>query len=820
METGRQFEGNLDEVAFYSKILSPARIEAHFSEARTELNLARPPENVSVLAGQTATWTVMATGRNRSYQWFRNGEAIRDATGPEYSLVNAQAADNGARFVVRISNGTDHILSEEVVLTVISAAEIVRPPADARVVESLTATFQVEAIGPDLKYQWFKNGGLIPGATGAVYTTPPATLADEGALFTVRVSNDAGSATSEAARLSVTALPADAYGRSVLQDQPLIYYRFDEPDGTVARNFGSLGSAADGMYAESGITFGQSSAFSELGTSVMLDGMSGSIGVPGFHPTPMPQFTVELWLNRTYDWPGLTALLANTGWESGFLHLNLVSSDSGTQVEFAINGNPAPFPRHSPGWKLDEWNYLAITYNAETQPGRLRIFLNGALRFEQAIAGAVPMRFTGGQIGMWSDSRQLEGLVDEFAFYDIALAPAAIESRYSTVQAGVDIVVDPADIAVLEGRTARFQVVATGPDLQYQWLRNGGEILGASGSEYAFTAQADHQGDRFAVRVGPGANAVTSAEAVLSVVTVPSTDYATTVLGASPLVFYRFEETSPASVAKNLGTLGPAADGLFSAPGLILGGGSASPDLGNAAEFNEGYVEMPDLGLGPLQEVSIEFWLNPLASPPANGFFALWANHGWEPNLLHFNIWGGPAAGGELMEFAVNGNPAPTPRWTPGQAATWSHWVATYDSGTETAALRVYLNGDLVLASPDVGTPILFAGGRLGMWGDERPFRGLMDEFAIYPAVLSHEQVLRNFAAARVPEAPGDVALQFSRVSASQLELSWTGPGFVLQSTTALSQPDSWTAFPEGGASPVTVDLQEGQRYFRLHRNE
>ncbi|MGA9115643.1 MAG: immunoglobulin domain-containing protein, partial [Bacteroidota bacterium] len=91
------------------------------------------------------------------------------------------------------------------------ASEVVTPPSitshpvEQTVGEGGTATFSVAASGsPPLAYQWTRNGADIPGATAASYTTPPAALADHGAAFRCRVSNPAGSATSNPALLSVT----------------------------------------------------------------------------------------------------------------------------------------------------------------------------------------------------------------------------------------------------------------------------------------------------------------------------------------------------------------------------------------------------------------------------------------------------------------------------------------------------------------------------------------------------------------------------------------------------------------------------------------
>jgi hypothetical protein len=69
----------------------------------------------------------------------------------------------------------------------------------------LSATFSVTATGSSLQYQWARNGAAIAGATSSSYTTPPTTFADTGATFTVGVNNSAGTVTSNAASLTVTA---------------------------------------------------------------------------------------------------------------------------------------------------------------------------------------------------------------------------------------------------------------------------------------------------------------------------------------------------------------------------------------------------------------------------------------------------------------------------------------------------------------------------------------------------------------------------------------------------------------------------------------
>ena len=55
-----------------------------------------------------------------------------------------------------------------------------------------------------MTYQWRKNGTNISGATSSRYTTPAISSADNGAVFTVVVSNSTGTVTSNNATITVT----------------------------------------------------------------------------------------------------------------------------------------------------------------------------------------------------------------------------------------------------------------------------------------------------------------------------------------------------------------------------------------------------------------------------------------------------------------------------------------------------------------------------------------------------------------------------------------------------------------------------------------
>jgi len=178
-------------------------------------SITTQPANQTVTLGQTATFTVVATGAAPlSYQWQKNGAAISGATSASYTTLATTSADNGAQFVVVVSNSAGSVTSNAATLTVTASAvspSITTQPANQTVTAGQTATFTVVATGTSpLSYQWQKNGTAISGATSATYTTPATTSSDNGAQFVVGVSNVAGNVTSNAATLTVNAAGSGA----------------------------------------------------------------------------------------------------------------------------------------------------------------------------------------------------------------------------------------------------------------------------------------------------------------------------------------------------------------------------------------------------------------------------------------------------------------------------------------------------------------------------------------------------------------------------------------------------------------------------------
>lgn len=144
-----------------------------------------------------------------TFQWLRNGAVIPGANGVTYTTPALTAADEGAKFSVRISNEQGSVTSKEATLTVKPGPSITAQPVAQSVALGSTASFTVAGAGEQLLYQWYRDELPIVGANAATYSFTP-TAADDLAVFRAFVINPGGFVVSDPAVLTVRAVPAIA----------------------------------------------------------------------------------------------------------------------------------------------------------------------------------------------------------------------------------------------------------------------------------------------------------------------------------------------------------------------------------------------------------------------------------------------------------------------------------------------------------------------------------------------------------------------------------------------------------------------------------
>ena len=591
----------------------------------------------------------------------------------------------------------------------------------------------------------------------------------------------------------------------------MVYYRFNETDGTTAENVGTLGSAANGVFSASGLELGRPSAFPGLGRALALE--SGAVQVPDLGVGLLPQASVELWLKRQAEPADLTALYAGNGWVSGSLHLNLAAGNP--PLEFAVSGNPQN-PRFNPNWPKEDWYHIVVTY--DTAASQVSFYLNGAL-FGSATAGATPLNFNGGQIGAWLNTfenppasmRFLNGLVDEFAIYSNVLSAERVLAHFSALPVGPRIASQPADAMVVESQTVTFAVGATGPLLSYQWLKDDQLIAGATDASYVtppVVASADN-GAGFSVVVSNIAGMVTSRVAMLAVIALPTEAYSDLVLADMPIAYYRFEELEGPTATDSSTN---ARDGAY-VDGVTLGAAGALPGSVGSAQFDgaSGYVQLQG-EWGGLPEATVEAWVN-TDEPVTGDFQSILASP--DGGFTHFQLHN---AGNSVVYTSAGVVAVPIPPATP--TGKWRYIVMTIKSGDT----RLYIDGALVGAPTttafDTIQPASYVeGGTRGLrigngHAGGRWFKGRIDEVAIYDQALSAERVLQHYAAGQAPPPP---RLSLARLGA-QLEITWTAQNFVLQENSNLANPQGWTDVAGGDSSPVKVTPGAGTKFYRLRQ--
>lgn len=133
----------------------------------------------------------------------------QNATNPPCSATdNSSSAPGATQMTASVQVGCNFAgCSSEVPPTISGssvAASIAVQPYSLTVTAGQPVTFTVTGAGsPTLTYQWQRNGADITGATNATYTISATSAADNGAAFTVIVSNSVGNATSNPAFLTI-----------------------------------------------------------------------------------------------------------------------------------------------------------------------------------------------------------------------------------------------------------------------------------------------------------------------------------------------------------------------------------------------------------------------------------------------------------------------------------------------------------------------------------------------------------------------------------------------------------------------------------------
>src|SRR5882672_5214878 len=529
-------------------------------------SITAQPAGQTVTVGQTATFTVAATGSAPlSYQWRKNSVAIAGMTSSSYTTPATTTADNGAQFTVVLSNSVGSGSSSVAMLTVSAASVpplITTQPASQTVTAGQTATFSVAATGTaPLTYQWKKNSVVISGVNSSSYITPVTMSSDSGAQFTVVVSNAAGSVTSSAAMLTVSAA--------------------------------SVPPSITTQPASQTVTAGQTATFSVAATG-----------------------TAPL----TYQWKKNSAVISGVN-SSSYITPVTMSSDTGAQFTVVVSNAAGSVTSSAAMLTVSA---ASVPPLITTQPASQTVTAGQTATFSVAATGTAPLTYQWKKnsvvisgvnsssyitpVTMSSDSGAQFTVVVSNAAGSVTSSAAMLTVSAASVPPS--ITTQPASQTVTAGQTATFSVAATGTaPLTYQWKKNSAVISGANSSSYITpVTMSSDSGAQFTAVVSNAAGSATSSAAILTV-NAASTLQITTAQLAGGTVAGSYSATLSASGGSTPYTWSLASGTLPNGLALNAAGSiSGTPSLAGSFSFT---VQVKDAAA---QSASRNFSIN-VASP-------------------------------------------------------------------------------------------------------------------------------------------------------------------------------------------------------------
>jgi hypothetical protein len=391
------------------------------------------------------------------------------------------------------------------------SAPKVTSPSSVTVVVGQTATFSVTATGTGpFTYQWFENGTAIPGATSNTYSTSATAAGQSGTVFTVVVTNAAGSATSGPATLTVMG-PAAPLAKSLVPSNATPAYdatvmlvpTFTGGTGTIGSNgVGSSDITANAVsgasYPTPALTAGKTytltvtdSKGNVVSTTCLVTPSAIALTpiTPGTH-TEAPgnvtfSSTATGGLTNGVTWTASAGTFAGSVWTSpnvaGTYTITATSVDNPSvfvTTTTTLSGpviNTQPVAQHDcSGGALTL--SVAANYAASYQWNLNSAPISGATSATYVVANA-----SSANAGNYTVT--------------VTNGVGSVTSSVAAVQVGSTIASNPASIALHPTQTATFSVVAQGlSPFTYQWYQipsggsTGTAIPGATSALYTTPA--------------------------------------------------------------------------------------------------------------------------------------------------------------------------------------------------------------------------------------------------------------------------------------------------------------------------------------------
>ena len=670
---------------------------------------------------------------------------------------------------------------------------IVRQPRGGNYLPGVNLQLSVAATGPNLSYQWFRNGNALAGATGSVLTLTNLATGNIGTYHVV-VSNPGANVPSIDAVVTLgTALPSrmTAYQAAVTNESSLSsYYQFDRL--TAADSLGLRDGALQGTaYFGQGVAGGPDQG-------LLLDGLGHiNLGtVPDFDFAD-GSGSIEAWVQA--DWSSINyapCLFADRdgGPVTWSVHMNADKKAIG--LWNGTTYQTIAFPDAG-----TNWHHVGVIFDT----GSLTLYWDGVLLGTIAEPlGTTPASIQLGSSAAGATAEGWVGMLDEVAFYPDALSGASVQTHYRALvgSAAPSITVQPVGGAFYPGPGLQLAVWAFGADLTYQWFKNGIAISGATNWSLNFAALAPSDSGTYDVRVANTGGSVNSASAQVQVAN-DLARYQAAVLGEASLISYYTFDGAQATDAKGTND------------GVLIGSAAYSAGVGQGTDQSLLLDGGGNVNLGTVNEFdftngtgTVEAWVRPDWTTDPGYDPCIFADRDggptdWSIHLLRNRDGIGNWNGSHFQSLGLS------------NTGGWHHYAVAFGAGL----VSMYWDGQALgtFAQPiGLSTELTTQIGSSAADPTAEGWIGAIDEVAFYRATLSSDTIYNHFLAmvgsGQLP------TISFSR-SGDQLSLSWplAATGFILESTDGFLAP-SWTPVPGVVSNQVTVAISSGNRFYRLRQ--
>ncbi|HET7625271.1 MAG TPA: immunoglobulin domain-containing protein [Verrucomicrobiae bacterium] len=437
-----------------------------------------------------------------------NTEIATETPGCNYIVFSNLTASsffvtgNGGLGVTNVQSTKVQICGVEVVAHSAGSTipTIVSGPRSKQIFNGKTVSFTVTASGiPSPTYQW-KKGATgsgtytdIPNATNATLILPAVSATDNGD-YVVKVTNPAGSITSDPATLEVVS-PSDDYDAAISALNPFAYYRFNEAGDsltglTAYDNAGGFNgvygdTVLNGYYGIFGPEQSDFPGFADVnGAAQFSNGDSSQIPVTPWKITTN-SMTFTAWLYPTGPQSASAGIVFCRGTTtSGFNYTGSTNAEGNYTLGYTWNGDGNTFFWDSEiTAPQNEWSLAALVVtptNATVYVLNKEGILSSTHTYDhtaQTFDGTTLI----GNDSFKVSNRGFNGNMDDVALFTGALSRDQLTSLFTTAS-GVStfppaIATQPVSQTLYEQQTATFtaSVSGTGP-LHYQWQKGTGGV--------------------------------------------------------------------------------------------------------------------------------------------------------------------------------------------------------------------------------------------------------------------------------------------------------------------------------------------------------